>query len=345
MKIAVGPVRTLVVDLFVAQGAPPAHAEIVADHLIESSRMGLHSHGLIRVPQYFDAVASGEIDPKAVPIREQLGAAMCRLDGQWGFGQVAAHVAADIACELALASGVSAVLARHLAHIGRVGAYVQAIADRGLVSLAFCSGPKFGHWVAPFGGREGRMATNPMAYAFPTSAGPVVADFATSAATEGNLRYLRNQNKPAPAGYLRDASGAPTNDPSVIYVEPRGTIQPLGGETQGHKGSALGILVDVMASLLASDDVTDASRRGNNLCLIAIAPQDSFEHLADNLAEYIRSTPPLDPARPVMMPGDRENANLSAASSVVVDDVTWSQLAKRAERHRLAMPVPIGPAS
>ncbi len=333
MKIAVDPVRTLVVDLFVAQGAPSAHAEIVADHLIESSRMGLHSHGLIRVPQYFDAVASGEIDPKAVPIREQLGAAICRLDGRWGFGQVAAHVAADITCELALASGVSAVLARHLAHIGRVGAYVQAIADRGLVSLAFCSGPKFGHWVAPFGGREGRMATNPMAYAFPTSGGPIVADFATSAATEGNLRYLRNQNN------------APTNDPSVIYFEPRGTIQPLGGETLGHKGSALGILVDVMASLLAGDDVTDAGRRGNNLCLIAIAPQSSFEPLADNLAEYIRSTPPLDPARPVMMPGDRENANLSAASSVVVDDVTWSQLAERAERHRIAMPVPIGPAS
>src|SRR5436309_14479813 len=100
MKIAVGPVRTLLVELFVAQGALPAHAEIVADHLIESSRMGLHSHGLIRVPQYFDAVASGEIDPKAMPIREQLGAAMCQLDGQWGFGQVAAHVAADIACEL-----------------------------------------------------------------------------------------------------------------------------------------------------------------------------------------------------------------------------------------------------
>jgi len=189
------------------------------------------------------------------------------------------------------------------------------------------------------------MATNPMAYAFPTSQGPVVADFATSAATEGNLRYLRNQKKPAPDGFLRDASGAPTNDPSVIYTEPRGTIQPLGGETQGHKGSALGILVDVMASVLAGDDVTDASRRGNNLSLIAVAPQDRFEHLAGNMADYIRSTPPLDSARPVMMPGDRENANLSAASSVLVDDVTWSQLAERAERHGIAMPDPIGPAS
>src|SRR2546421_4932476 len=138
MKIAVDPVRTLVVDLFVAQGAPPAHAEIVADHLIESSRMGLHSHGLIRVPQYFDAVVSGEIDPKAVPTREQLGAAMCRLDGQWGFGQVAAHVAADIACELALASGVSAVLARPPGRLWRGGAYRAAIAGRGLRALAVC---------------------------------------------------------------------------------------------------------------------------------------------------------------------------------------------------------------
>jgi len=100
-----------------------------------------------------------------------------------------------------------------------------------------------------------------------------------------------------------------------------------------------------MASLLAGDDVTDASRRGNNLCLIAIVPQSAFEHLADKMAEYIRTTPPLDPARPVMMPGDRENANLRAASTVVVDDVTWSQLAERAESHGIAMPEAIGPAS
>jgi uncharacterized oxidoreductase len=254
-------------------------------------------------------------------------------------------VAADLASELASAHGASVVLARHLGHIGRVGAYVAAVADRGLVALAFCSGPQSGHWVAPFGGREGRMATNPLAYAFPTSQGPVVADFATSSATEGNLRYLRNQKKPAPDGFLRDAAGAPTTDPSVIYTQPRGTIQPLGGETQGHKGSALGILVDAMASLLAGDDVTDANRKGNNLALIAIAPRGQFVDAADNMAEYIRSTPPLDPVRPVMMPGDRENANLNAASSVLIDDVTWAELGERSQRHGLVMPTPIGPAS
>src|SRR5207247_11082878 len=90
MKIAIDPVRTLVVDLFVAQGAPPAHAEIVAGHLIESSRMGLHSHGLIRVPQYVDAVASGASDPPAAPRRHEAGAATCRLHRQWGCGQLTA---------------------------------------------------------------------------------------------------------------------------------------------------------------------------------------------------------------------------------------------------------------
>jgi LDH2 family malate/lactate/ureidoglycolate dehydrogenase len=334
---------SLIVGLFEAQGAPASHAGTVARHLVESSLMGLHSHGVIRVPQYLDAVETREIDPRAEPTREALGPALCRVDGRWGFGQVAGHFAVGAAVELAETHGASVVVARHLAHIGRVGAYTAAIADRGQVGLAFCSGPKSGHWVAPFGGREGRMATNPMSYAFPTSRGAVVADFATSSATEGNMRYLRNMGRPAPEGLLRDWSGAPTTDPAVLYVKPTGTIQPLGGELQGHKGSALGILVDVMATLLAGDDVVDASRQGNNLALIAISARGPFQANADRLADYIRSTPSLDPGQPVMMPGDRELNARAAATSIVVDDVTWRQIVERAKKHGLKLPKPVKP--
>src|SRR6185295_3601784 len=105
--------------------------------------------------------------------------------------------------------------------------------------------------VAPFGGIEGRLATNPIAFAIPNGSTPVVADFATSAMPEGRVRTARNTGRRLPDGVLQDASGRATDDPTVLYEEPEGTLLPLGGPLFGHKGYAMAILVEAMATLLA----------------------------------------------------------------------------------------------
>jgi LDH2 family malate/lactate/ureidoglycolate dehydrogenase len=48
-------------------GAPPEHARIVVEHLIAASAMGLHSHGIMRVPQYLAEIEAEVIDPGAEP--------------------------------------------------------------------------------------------------------------------------------------------------------------------------------------------------------------------------------------------------------------------------------------
>ena len=148
---------------------------------------------------------------------------------------------------------------------------------------------------------------------------------------EGVVRSLKHRGLPAPDGALRDAGGNPTNDPAALYTDPRGTIQPLGGAF-GYRGTALGMLVDVLAALLADDDTDDIARAGSNLAMLAIATDQEFSARARRMGDYIRTSPPLDDSRPVMLPGERElrEARRAADGPISVDAPTWAALLKLA---------------
>ena len=319
-------------------GAPPANARIVLDHLVEASAMGLPSHGIMRIPQYLEEIASGTIDPCAQPEISRTAQSRLHVDGRRGFGQVIGVRMVDALRPVAEETGLAMANGRHLGHTGRVGAYPEALARAGLVGFAACNGAPSGHWVAPFGGRDGRLSTNPMAVSWPVeNEPPVVADFSTGATAEGVIRVLRDCGMTAPEGYVRDAAGRPSCDPSVLYADPKGAIQPLGGAL-GYRGTALGLLVEVMTTMLNGDEVNDPDRKGTDMTLLAIVPQQGFERLTRGLSDHVRASPPLDPASPVLMPGDRERAAALSAELLRVDAPTWTALTDAARRAGLDLP-------
>jgi hydroxycarboxylate dehydrogenase B len=331
-----GALRPFLVALFAASGVPRANAEAVVAHLVDSSMCGLPSHGVLRVPDYLDAIDAGRVDASVAPRVVSDGAVLV-LDAQQGLGQVAAAAAVDAVRRRARANGVGVVALRRAAHLGRIGAYVEALARDGLVALGFCSVPTRFHNVAWFGAREGRMGTNPVAYAYPTSRDPVVADFSTSATPEGRIRLLRNRGLAAPAGLLHDAAGRPTTDPNVLYEVPGGTIQPLGSPDFGHKGSALGMLVEVMATVLAGE-VADDPDRDNNLTLLALVPDEGFVARADASVDYVHRAAPIDPSRPPLVPGEVEADARRACTTITVDGATWDQITARAAAAQIPLP-------
>ncbi|HTW25826.1 MAG TPA: Ldh family oxidoreductase [Acetobacteraceae bacterium] len=327
-------------DLLIAAGAGTGEAKIVVDHLIEADRLGLPSHGVLRVPQYIGEIESGEIDPRATPHVARSAPGRAAVDGRRGFGQVVGRAMADEAVRLAASAGVGFVTGRHMGHTGRIGAYAERIAGQGCVGLLVCSGPRSGHRVAPFGGREGRLATNPIAFACPRhDAPPLAADFSTSVAPEGVIRSLLQRGLRAPAGALRDAEGRPTDDPAALYTQPPGVLQPLGAAV-GYRGTALAILVEILAALLAGDETEDLARLGSNLAMLAIATDGEYSARADRMAAYLRSAPPLDPAAPVLLPGERERQMAARAGdgSIAVDRPTWEAMVAAAGS-RIAVPV------
>jgi uncharacterized oxidoreductase len=303
----------------------------------------------MRLPQYLDGLALGHINGTA-----QLAFLLDRgvsvsLDANWMLGPAAGAAAAALAAERTRQHGLALVVARHMAHAGRIGAYTETMARRGIVALAFCNSPKHGHFVAPPGGRRGRVSSNPIAFAFPTGGEVVSADFATSAMPEGVIRLLRDRGQQAPEGTLLDGEGRATTDPNTFYAEPPGTALPLGGTLMGHKGFALGLMVEVLAGTLAGDAIEDSALKGNNLALIGIDPVatpagDGFVRLAEELVAYVKSSEPVQAGVDVLVPGEKEQRQraLRRRSGIPIDDFTWGAIAERAARVGYELPPAAG---
>lgn len=331
--------RGMVVDVLHAYGASRPASTIVADHLVDAELCGVRSHGLLRVPQYVDEMMSGEVDATAEPALLETGEFRIRVDGGRGLGQPACSRGVAEAIGSARAGGVALVSVDRIGHAGRIGAYAEELGRAGLLSLLFCSGARSGHRVTPFNGRDPRLSTNPIAYSIPTGGVPIVGDFSTAASPEGRIRDLFNLGLQAPPDTLLDGQGRPSTDPGVLYAPEPGSILPLGGARLGHRGYALGLLVEAFATLLAGEETADGSRSQNSVAMIAIAVDDAYAARARRMAEYVLSSRPRDDVA-VLLPGALEHDRRVAATGVEVDDSLWRRIAERAARRSVALPSP-----
>ncbi len=326
--------RKITIDIFHACGAPVGDAEIVADMLVTANLMGLDSHGVIRVPQYVHDVHEGVILPgvEITTLRETSTTAI--VDVGWNFGQVGALRATEIAIGKAKANGLGCVTVRRCRHIGCVGLYARLAAEQNFVGMAMCSAATEGHWVSPWGGREGRLGTNPIAFAVPTNGNPIVLDFSTSMAPEGKVRLMLNRGEKLPDGWLVDNSGHPSNNPKDLYSSPKGAILPFG-ESQGYKGFGLSLMVQILSSLLGEPVWRKEGVESNaNLMwflainISAFMPPDEFRHEMDEMISYIKSSAKADGFNEILIPGEREFRKIEErkVKGVPVEEETWQQI-------------------
>lgn len=334
-------VSQLGVALFTAAGAGGYQALATVGSLVVSSLMGHDSHGVIRIPEYLGLVAAGSIIPDAPIVVERTGPSTARVDCGSGFGPVGAGKAIRVGIELAREQRTACVITRRCNHVGRLGAWVQIAAENGMLALATCNSPIYGHFVLPFGGRDGRLGTNPIAYAVPTGREPIVADFSTSVAPEGKIRFHRNEGRPVPDGWILDADGNATNDPNAFYGPPRGGILPLGGSA-GHKGFALSLLVEILGSALAGISSQDTNVFGNGVCFLVIDPSAfcplaEFRRLMDETVAYMKSSRPAPGFDEVLVPGELEFRTLRQREKdgIPIDATTLDALREHGLRMRV----------
>ena len=334
--------KDLVAQIFQAAGATEAGARLVAESLVLSSLVGHDSHGVIRVQQYLDHIAAGEIIPDAQPRITQETPTATFIDANWGFGQIAAHFAIEKTVEKTQAQGLTATGITHCNHIGRVGEWVHMAADAGIICLAFCNGGRLGGSVAPFGGMGRALSTNPFAAGVPVAGrSPVVIDFATSTVAEGKLRVARNRGQSIPEGLILDREGRPTTDPNAYYE---------GGmllTAAGHKGYGLALLVDLLGGVLTGRGCPSFPnfRFGNGVLFVGIAPsifRPTEEFLADaaTLCAAMKAVPPAQGFEEVLLPGEPEERTAARRQreGIPVDDVTWENLQAAAARFGIAFP-------
>ena len=263
-------------ELMVAAGVPREEAEVVTASLVGANLRGHDSHGVMRIPQYVDFVERGayRVGVGLEVIRETPALVVC--DGHWGLGQVQAHRLLDLVIPKAQGLGLAVGTARDCGHIGRLGEYAERVASSGLMLLATVNNGGAVQRVAPPGGLEPRLSTNPFCAGVPTteSDAPIVVDFGTSVVAEGKVRGYYISKRPVPEGWLLDHRGSPTTDPAVLYEPPLGTILPLGGE-QSYKGFGLALILDLWAGGLSGGPCSQATNRkvpGNNVFFLVMDP-------------------------------------------------------------------------
>jgi len=207
------------------------------------------SHGLYRLPGYVAALRSGRVAADAVPQVRRLTPGFVRVDGGGGFAPAAAEAGRPALMEAAAANGIAAMALTRCHHFSALWADVEPLAEAGFVSWAFVVGQCS---VAPFGGATRLMGTNPIAFGWPRPGGhPFVFDFATSAAARGEVELKRLAGEALPPGWALGPDGAPTDDPARALA---GALLPFGG----HKGSALSMMVELIAAPLIGEATSRA---------------------------------------------------------------------------------------
>ena len=226
---------------------------------------------------------------------------------------------------------MSSVAVRRCYHVGRVGTYPLRAAREGLIAQVWCNGRGVAR-VAPWGGREAKLSTNPVAIAIPAPESPILVDITTSVVAEGKVRLARNKGESVPPGWILDRDGEPTQDPARLYEG--GTILPVGGAV-GHKGYGLSMIVDLLGGGLSGSGCgfMPGTRPGNGLFIQLVnpalfLPPDEFLQMVGEYTRYLKdsSTAPGVPA--ILLPGDPELSTEAERrrQGIPIDDGTWQQV-------------------
>jgi hydroxycarboxylate dehydrogenase B len=347
--IAAAELEATIVAIFEAAGCAAEEAGLIARELVGANLAGHDSHGVVRVPMYVDWLGKGFVRAGQQADVVTDGGAFALLDGNRGFGQTIATQAVALGVERAKAAGTCIVALRNAGHIGRVGAYAETALQAGLISIHFVN-VKGSPLVAPFGAVERRFSTAPFAIGLPIPQRPVVLDFATSLVAEGKVQVASYGGKPLPPDALIGPDARPTDDPHALYGEYGPTdIRSSAGGTGAirafgdHKGSGLALMCELLAGAFTGGGCSGpvvGERRGiaNGMLSIYLSPahfgtQAEFERAANDYLDWVLAAHPIDPAAPVLAPGEPEARNRAArlADGVPLPANTWGAIRRTAE--------------
>lgn len=334
--ITADALRRIGYAFFETLGCRPRDARIVADHLVQSNLYGHDSHGVIQMSMYARAVQEEKrVDPRAVPevVREHACTAV--VDANHGYGQVGATFATEILIEKARQYGVASVALCNTSHIGRVAAYPLMVAQAGLIGMIFVNAGRMGFQVAPFGGIDGRLGTNPLAFAAPRrSDPPILVDMTSSTVADSKIFLAANKGISLPEGWIVDVHGNPSTNPLDYFGEPRGAVLPLGGPL-GHKGFALSLMMEICGGGLSGQGMSQGDMRvsSNGVSMTAydigqFTEPDVFYAEVEALVGHVKSSRTAVSVDEILIPGEPEfrAERERKQAGIPIDDTTWEKI-------------------
>ncbi len=325
--------RTFGTRVLASLDVPDADGALVADSLVQADLWGHQSHGLLRLPWYAARLRSGAMRAVTDPSVLSDTGPLVLLDGRDGIGQVLTERARRLAVDRARTHGVGVVGVRNSNHFGTAMYFTRRAAQDGFVAVLTTNASPA---MAPWGGREKRLGTNPWSIAAPAPEGRVVAvDIANTAVARGKIYLARNRGEPIPETWALSADGAPTTDPTEGVL---GVVLPMAG----HKGYAITFLMDVLSGALTGSAVgtgvhgpyeADRASGAGHLFLAldpdAFGERGGYDARVRQLIDEVKTVPLAQGFDEVFYPGELEDraeaANL-AAGGVVLAEQSLSDL-------------------
>ncbi|RYE10983.1 MAG: Ldh family oxidoreductase [Hyphomicrobiales bacterium] len=331
-RISYAELEALLRQIFLNHGCSEHVADLLASNMAGAERDGAHSHGIFRIKGNLGSIDSGWLDPKAVPVLEDVAPAMLRADGRNGFSLPVLAMAAEPLMAKARANGIALLTVRKAHHFSAVWPDIEPFARAGFIALAMVNSMAN---VVPHGGHRRVYGTNPMGFAVPRQdTDPLVFDQASSAMANGDVQIARREGRQLPPGTGVDRDGNPTTDPNAVLEG--GALLPFGG----HKGSSIAMMMEIMGAALAGSDYSfeidwsehpgAATPHGGQTYILIDPQRGAVNSFADRLEVLIDEIHDAGQSR---LPADRryENRRNSMAYGIPIEDGALADVRRLAE--------------
>ncbi|EGO64816.1 Ldh family oxidoreductase [Acetonema longum] len=305
--------RCFVTAIYEKLNVPKEDAGLIADSLVQADLWGHQSHGVLRLSWYVERLRHGVMQPVTRTKYMMDAGAIAVIDGQEGIGQVITAAAMRDAVKRAKEHGIAAVAVRNSNHFGTCMYYTLMAAREGCIGFLTTNG---GPAIAPWGGMKKTIGTNPWSIAAPAGKHePMVLDIANTAVARGKIYLARNRHQPIPLGWALNAEGEPTIDPQEAI---NGIILPMAG----HKGYAIGVMMDVLAGVMSGsawghkvngpyhyDKKSGAGHFIITMNIDAFRPLAEFNSTMEEMIRSLKSAPLAKDCSEVFFPGEIEARN------------------------------------
>lgn len=310
-KISFESLRGFTQELFIVGGMRPQEAAWYAETIVQANLWGIDSHGVIRVPTYFNRVLVDAINRRAEIRTIRKAPAITLVDADGAAGAVAGRVAMEQAIKDARVYGIGAAGVTNSNHFGAAALYSQLAVKQGMVGIAMTNVMPL---IAAPRAKAPVVGNNPISVAIPTYCEfPFSLDMSMSVAAGGKLRLAVAKGEKIPYGWGIDKDGKATDDPRRVL---EGFLLPIGG----YKGLGLAYAVDILSGVITGGLFADQMRSmyhdpdvpsltGHFMIAMNLSAWIQPEEMKRRMEYYhhfIQNVPMADGAAPLAFPGELE---------------------------------------
>ena len=301
-------------------GLQPDDAAQAADALVMTDTWGVHTHGTKNLRGYIRRLRDGGLTGAGKACIEREGPAWAIVDGMSGLAMNTSLFAMDTAIRKARTTGVGYVGVHNSCHFGAAGIYAARAAAEGLIGIAMANDTPT---VSVPGSRTAVLGSNPLAIAIPSHEPfPILLDIATSTVAGGKVFHAASAGQRIPEGWIIDANGSPTTDPT--FFPNSACLTPMSG----HKGYGIALWIETLSAVLTGAAMgaqvlswsfgagglpTNHGAAFLAIDIGSIQPVEVFRERIRILVEQIRTAPRAPGVDRILLPGEREWQNRQKA--------------------------------